>query len=212
MIKMFDDTITKDIGLRRIEVADTNICLIEGDTGRLFYRRYDISDLSESSSYEEVVYLLIHGDLPTTSQLEEISSTLKANRELPPEIIDQLQKTPTTPPSMNVLQSAFAILASFDPELKYNSKEANRRKAIRIIAKIPGLIAAWERIRNNQAPISPMKDLSHAAIFLYMLKGEEPTSDIARIFDIILILHSEHSFNASTFTARVITSTGETMV
>ncbi|UCE14949.1 MAG: citrate (Si)-synthase [Candidatus Heimdallarchaeota archaeon] len=205
---MFDDKTTKDIGLRGIEVADTNICLIEGSTGRLYYRGYDISDLAESSSYEEVVYLLIHGDLPTTSQLEEFSSTLKANRELPPEIIDQLQKTPTTAPSMNVLQSAFAILASFDPEFIDDSMEANRRKVIRIIAKIPGLVAAWERIRNTQSPISPMRDLSHAANFLYMLKGEEPESDIARIFDMILILHAEHSFNASTFTARVIASTG----
>lgn len=198
----------KGTGLRGIEVADSLICLIEGKKGTLFYRGYRIDDLAKSSSYEEVVYLLIHGDLPITAQLEDFTASLVLNRELPQETIDQLQRTPKTAPSMNVLQSVVALLASFDPELVDESKEANYRKAIRIIAKMPTIVAAWERIRTNQAPIAPDNALPHAANFLYMLTGKKPSTDIVKVFDVALILHAEHSFNASTFTARVIASTG----
>ncbi|MHA2233600.1 MAG: citrate/2-methylcitrate synthase, partial [Candidatus Hodarchaeales archaeon] len=197
----------KGTGLRGIEVADSHICLIEGKEGKLFYRGYKIDDLAKSSSYEEVVYLLIQGDLPTTAQLEDFSSSLALNRELPQETIDQLQGTPKTAPSMSALQSAVALLASFDPELAEESKEANYRKSVRIIAKMPTIVAAWERIRDNQAPIAPDSSLSHAANFLFMLTGKKPSADIAKVFDVALILHAEHSFNASTFTARVIAST-----
>ncbi|MHA2271509.1 MAG: citrate/2-methylcitrate synthase [Candidatus Hodarchaeales archaeon] len=197
----------KGTGLRGIEVADSSICLIEGGEGKLFYRGYTIEDLASNSTYEEVVFLLIHGDLPDATQLEEFSSNLAANRELPKEIIEHLQRTPKTASSMNVLQAAVAQLASFDPELEDDSKTANYRKAIRIIASIPTIVAAWERIRNNKAAIAPDNTLIHAANFLYMLTGNKPESNIARVFDAALILHAEHSFNASTFTARVIAST-----
>jgi citrate synthase len=198
----------KDIGLRGIEVADTNICLIEGKEGKLFYRGYNIEDLVKHSTYEEVAYLLINLDMPSSSQLNEFSSRLIEQRNLPQEIIDQLQQIPRTTPSMNVLQSGIALLASCDPEISDDSRESNLRKAIKIVAKIPTIVSTWERIRTDQSPIEPDETLSHAANFLYMLQGSKPETEIAKCFDTALTLHAEHSFNASTFTARVITSTG----
>ena len=198
----------KSTGLRGVEVSDTNICLIDGKEGNLFYRGYNIKDLAKYATYEEIIYLLIYRQLPTTEQLGELNSSLISNREIPKELIDQLHQTPKKSPTMCVLQSSLALLAGFDPEIEDESIEAHRRIAVRIIAKIPCIVAAWERIRNNKKPIAPHKQLSHAANFLYMFKGEEPANDIARCFDIALILHAEHSFNASTFTARVIASTG----
>ncbi|MFX0122151.1 MAG: PduL/EutD family phosphate acyltransferase [Candidatus Hodarchaeota archaeon] len=205
---MVEEHSLKSTGLRGVEVSDTNLCLIEGDQGNLFYRGYSIQDLAEHSTYEEIVYLLIYGQLPTTAQLEELNLVLASNREIPQEVIEHLHQTPKNTPTMNVLQSSLALLAGFDPEITDESKESHRRMAIRIIAKIPTVVAAWERIKKNEKPFAPNKNLSHAANFLYMLKGEEPAKDIARCFDVALILHAEHSFNASTFTARVIASTG----
>lgn len=208
---MIEERRTKDIGLRGIEVADTNICLIEGEKGNLFYRGYSIQDLVSNSTYEEVVYLLFNGKLPNKAQLKEFSSTLKNNRKIPPELIDHLHRTPKDSTIMSILQSSMAMLASFDPELTEESKDANMRSALRVIAKLPTVVAAWERIRNNQEPMNPDISLSHASNFLFMLKGEKPEIKRAQLFDKVLILHAEHSFNASTFTARVIASTGATM-
>lgn len=205
---MVEEHSLKSTGLRGVEVSDTNLCLIEGEKGNLFYRGYSIEDLAEHSTYEEIIFLLIYGQLPTTAQLEELKAALASNRGIPQELIDQLYQTPKNTPTMNVLQSSLALLAGFDPEITDESKEAHRRIAIRIISKIPTIVASWERIKEDKKLIAPRKDLSHAGNFLYMLKGEEPTKDIARCFDIALILHAEHSFNASTFTARVIASTG----
>jgi citrate synthase len=198
---------TKDIGLRGIPVADTNICLIDGANGELSYRGYDIHDLAEYSTYEEVAYLLLNGDLPDSSQLERFRSTLASERELPQLVIEYLQKIPKTSAAMDVLQSTIALLAGFDPELSDESREANQRKAARLVAKVPTVVAAWDRARRNLTPITPDKKLSHAANFLYMLKGAAPDDETARDFDVCLIIHAEHSFNASTFAARVVAST-----
>ena len=204
---MSTEPTTKDIGLRGIPVADTNICLIDGVNGELSYRGYDIHDLAEYSTYEEVAYLLLNGDLPDPSQLERFRSTLASERELPQLVVEYLQKIPKTSAAMDVLQSTIALLAGFDPELLDESKEANQRKAARLIAKVPTVVAAWDRARQNQAPIAPDKKLSHAANFLYMLKGAVPDDETARDFDVCIIIHAEHSFNASTFAARVVAST-----
>jgi citrate synthase len=198
---------TKDIGLRGIPVADTNICLIDGAMGELSYRGYDIHDLAEYSTYEEAAYLLLNGDLPDASQLEEFRATLASERELPQTVTDYLQIIPKTSSAMDVLQSTIALLAGFDPELLDESKEANQRKATRLIAKVPTVVAAWDRARRNLSPIAPDKKLPYAANFLYMLKGEAPDDETARDFDVCLIIHAEHSFNASTFAARVVAST-----
>lgn len=204
---MSKEPTTKDIGLRDIPVADTNICLIDGTMGELSYRGYDIHDLAEYSTYEEVGYLLLNGDLPDATQLEQFRSKLVSERELPQPVVDYLQGIPKTSAAMDVLQSTVALLASFDTELLDESKEANQRKAARLIAKLPTIVAAWDRARRNLPPIAPDEKLSHAANFLYMLQGAMPDDETARDFDVCLIIHAEHSFNASAFAARVVAST-----
>ncbi|MHA1969129.1 MAG: phosphate propanoyltransferase [Candidatus Hodarchaeales archaeon] len=208
---MIEEQRTKDIGLRGIEVADTNICLIEGEKGNLYYRGYSIQDLVNNSTYEEVIYLLFNGILPNKNQLDQISTILINNRTIPPDIIDHLRQSPKDSPIMNILQSSLSMLVNFDPELEGESKDTNQRIGLHIIAKLPTVVAAWERIRNNKDPIKPDSSLSHASNFLYMLNGTRPTNKIAQLLDKVLILHAEHSFNASTFTARVIASTGATI-
>ena len=198
---------TKDIGLRGVLVADTAISLIDGVKGELSYRGYDIHDLAAYATDEEVAYLLLYGVLPTTVQLEEFSKTLAAERMLPASIIDVLKKLPNTASPMDVLQATVSLLAGFDPERQDDSKEANLRRATRLIAALPTVVAAWDRIRKNLSPIEPDPKLNRAANFLYMLMGQVPDEEIAKDFDTCLVLHAEHSFNASTFAARVVAST-----
>ncbi len=204
---MKSDTI-KDKGLRGVFVADTSICLIDGVNGKLFYRGYNIQDLVKYSTYEEVAYLLVFGQMPKPRELEEFSSTLARERTLPQESLELLVRIPKTTSPMDMLQSAVALLAAYDPELGEGPKEAIQRKATRLIAKIPCVIASHSRVRNGLDPVAPSQEnISHAANFLYMLTGLLPDAETARDFDVCLILHAEHSFNASTFVARVVAST-----
>jgi citrate synthase len=196
-----------DTGLRGVLVADTNISMIDGVKGELSYRGFDIHDLAAYSTYEEVAHLLLKGTLPTAAQLEEFSQVLKNERAVPLDILDVLRDLPEGALPMDVLQATIPSLATFDPELLDESKEANVRKAIRLIAKIPTVVAAWERIRNDLPVIEPEPILDRASNFLYMLSGTAPDKETARDFDTCLVLQAEHSFNASTFTARVVTST-----
>ncbi len=198
---------TKDIGLRGVLVADTAISLIDGIKGELSYRGFDIHDLAAYATDEEVSYLLLFGILPTPIQLEEFSKTLVAERTLPASIIEVLKKLPNTAAPMDILQATVSLLASSDPELKNDSKEANLRRAARLIALLPTVVAAWDRIRKNLSPIEPDPKLNRAANFLYMLMGKVHEEEIAKDFDTALVLHAEHSFNASTFAARVVAST-----
>lgn len=197
----------RNIGLRGIVVASTNISEVNGDIGRLVYRGYLIQDLAKRVTFEETVHLLLKQKLPNKSELESISGQLTAERELPTAVIAALKTRPKSSLPMDILQASAAILANHDPELTDISKEANLRKAIRLVAKFATIVAAWDRIRNGQEPIDPNPELSHAANFLYMLKGEPPDEDIARFFDTALVLHADHGFNASTFSAREIAST-----
>ncbi len=197
----------KDKGLRGVFVADTSICLIDGTNGKLFYRGYSIEDLARYSTYEEVAYLLVYGQMPKPRELEEFSSTLARERALPQEILDILAQIPKTTGSMDMLQSVVALLAAYDPELGDASREAFQRKAVRLIAKVPCVVAIHSRIKNGLAPVNPSRgDVSHAGNFLYMLTGQVPNAEMARDFDVCLILHAEHSLNASTFAARVVAS------
>ncbi len=197
----------RDTGLRGVLVADTGISMIDGAKGELSYRGFDIHDLAAYSTSEEVAHLLLKGTLPTVSELEEFSQVLRDETPLPLDIIDLLRALPESSAPMDVLQAAVALLATFDPELLDESKEANVRKAIRLIAKIPTLVAAWERIRFDLPIVEPEPKLDRASNFLYMLTGTAPDKETAKDFDTCLVLHAEHSFNASTFTARVVTST-----
>ena len=197
----------RNIGLRNIEVADTKICSIDGNNGKLIYRGYDILDLVNHSTFEETSYLLLLGELPRNGQLSDFSRRLREVRALPPELLARMKNRRHTARPMDVLQSSVCELADYDTDLDDDTKEANINRAINLISKIPTIVAAWERTRNNKETISPTSEGDHASNFLYMLSGTKPTLKEAKIFDICLILHAEHSFNASTFAAREIAST-----
>jgi citrate synthase len=198
---------TRNIGLRNIEVADTKICSIDGENGKLIYRGYDILDLANHSTYEETAFLLLFGDLPIKEELDEFNSKLNEARRIPDSVTKNMKNKPVSAHPMDVLQSSILDLADYDRNRLDEGKNANIERAISLIAKIPTIVAAWDRIRNKQDVIEPLYDNSHAHNFLYMLRGEHPKHEISKIFDISLILHAEHSFNASTFAAREIAST-----
>jgi citrate synthase len=197
----------RNIGLRNIEVADTRICSIDGENGKLIYRGYDILDLVSHSTFEETAYLLLFGELPSPDDLEDFSSRLREARGISEPILRNLKNRPKRAHPMDVLQSCISELADYDLNMEDDSKEANIRRAIILIAKIPAIVAAWNRIRKGHHVLDSLEEGSHASNFLYMLRGTIPTPEEAKVFDICLILHAEHSFNASTFAAREIAST-----
>jgi citrate synthase len=197
----------RNIGLRNIEVADTKISSIDGEHGKLIYRGYDILDLVNRSTFEETAYLLIFGDLPNKIQLTEFSDKLRYSRNIPESLLLDLHNRPKTAFPMDILQSSVSYLSNYDDDLHSDGKTDNIQRASMLIAKIPSIVAAWNRIRNGMEYIEPTTDLSHSANFLYMLFGRKPQDEEIKVFDICLILHAEHSFNASTFAAREIAST-----
>lgn len=194
-------------GLAGVPAARTSICFIEGSVGKLQYRGYPIEVLAARCSYEEVAYLLVFGRLPTTSQLDEFRNQLVAERGLKFRIIDLLKTLPESGHPMDALTAAVAAMGMFYKGDHIEDPEFRRLCVIRLIAKLPTIIAAWHRIRRGDDPIKPRSDLSHAANFLYALEGQVPTRLAERVFDVALTLHAEHSMNASTFTARVTGST-----
>src|ERR671932_2203637 len=197
----------RNIGLRNIEVADTKICSIDGEQGKLIYRGYDILDLVNHSTFEETTYLLLFGELPNIEELSEFSHRLRIARRLPESVIKNLKNRPRDARPMDVLQSCISELAHYDVNIDEDTRESNVVRAIALISKIPTIIAAWDRIRNGHNVVEPNVDASHATNLLYMLSGTNPIPQESKIFDISLILHAEHSFNASTFAAREIVST-----
>ncbi len=197
----------KNIGLRGVKVADTRISDVDGDRGVLIYRGYNILDLARFSTYEEVSFLLLKDRLPTQQELERFRSELASERAIPHLLLEIMRKMPNSAHPMDVLQASLPLLASFDPELEDETKEANVRKAVRLIAKLGTVVAAWDRIRKGRDPVSPDSALTHSGNFLYMLTGKVPAPETARDFDVCLILHAEHSFNASTFAGREVAST-----
>lgn len=197
----------RNLGLRNVEVADTRICAIDGEMGKLIYRGYDILDLVSHSTFEETSFLLLFGDLPTKDELSHFTSRLKESRFLNDGIYKSLKNKPKTAASMDVLQSCVSELSDYDTTIHDDTKEINVQRSIRLIACIPTIVAAWNRIKQGLEPLDPSNDLAHGENFLYMLFGARPAHEIAKIFDICLILHAEHSFNASTFAAREIAST-----
>ncbi len=194
-------------GLAGVPAARTSISLIDGIEGKLQYRGYPIEVLAERGTYEEVAYLLVSGKLPTVRQLDEFRDQLIAERGLKFRIIDLLKTLPESGHPMDALTAAVAAMGMFYKGDHIEDLEFRRLSVIRLIAKLPTIVAAWHRIRRGDDPIKPTTDLSHAANFLYMLEGEVPTRLAERVFDVALILHAEHSMNASTFTARVTGST-----
>jgi citrate synthase len=194
-------------GLAGVPAARTSICLIDGIEGKLQYRGYPIEVLAERGTFEEVTYLLLFGKLPTAPQLDEFRAQLIAERGLKFRIIDLLKTLPESGHPMDALTAAVAAMGMFYKGDHIEDLEFRRLSVIRLVAKLPTIVAAWHRIRRGDDPIKPSTELSHAANFLYMLEGEVPTRLAERVFDVALILHAEHSMNASTFTARVTGST-----
>ncbi len=194
-------------GLEGVVAASTAISYIDGAHGRLFYRGIDIDDLAKNSTFEETTALLWYGKLPTKSQLESFERKFVRDRQIPNEVLALMMAMPKKTTPMEVLRTAVSALSAYDPEDLDNSLEANVHKSIRLTASLPTIVAAWDRIRNNQWPIMPSTSLSHAANFLYMLSGKEPDSKAAEVLDTCLILHADHGLNASTFSARITAST-----
>jgi citrate synthase len=193
-------------GLKSVYFDRSKVCFIDGRAGELRYRGYSIHDLAPRSTFEETCYLLLKGELPTKRQLDAFDAELKSSRKLPNEILDVI-KTISTAHPMDVLRTAVSALAAFDPEVADNSADATLRKGIRLTAQVPMIVAAHEQIRNGREPVAPDPKLSHAANFLWMLKGKVPSEDAARLMDTDMILHAEHGSNASSFTARVVAGT-----
>ncbi len=197
----------KNIGLRGVKVADTRISDVDGVKGNLIYRGFNICDLVSYSTFEEVSYLLLYDRLPAGPELKRFQSELASEREIPDALLESMKALPRSAHPMDVLMAATSILAGYDPELQEETREANFKKATRLIAKIPTVVAAWDRIRKDLQPLPPRSNLTHAGNFLFMLSGKEPDPETARDFDICLVLHAEHSFNASTFAGREVAST-----
>ncbi|MBO8177240.1 citrate synthase [Aeribacillus pallidus] len=193
-------------GLEGIVATTSSISSIIDDT--LTYVGYNIDDLAEHASFEEVIYLLWHRRLPTKAELDEIKKDLAENAELPKEVLDHFKTYPIKQVHpMAALRTAVSLLGLFDPEADEMTEEANYRKAIRLQAKIPTIVTAFSRIRKGLEPVAPRKDLSFAANFLYMLTGNEPDEIAVEAFNKALVLHADHELNASTFTARVCVAT-----
>ncbi len=197
---------TKNIGLRGIEVADTRISNIDGKQGRLIYRGYDILDLTKKSSFEETAFLLLHDDLPSKLEYRDFVGRLNDARWIPRRMQINMGNWRKDADPMDMLQAFVAALAGYYDE-EFSTKEASYDRAINLIAKVSTIVASWQRIRNGLPLVDPDPSLSHAANFLHMLTGEKPDDETAKIFDVCLILHAEHTFNASTFTARQVAST-----
>jgi len=197
-------------GLEGVLVAESSLSDIDGDAGQLIYRGYDIEDLAREASYEEVLHLLWYGELPTEQQLAGFSDSMAADRAVSGGVLDtlaDLAEADETP--MAALRTGVSLLSAAEPEPDKDVEDADatRREGRRIVAKIPTLLAAYDRLRRGEEPIEPREDLSYAGNFLYMLTGEEPGGVAEETFDMALILHADHGLNASTFTAMVIAST-----
>ncbi|PSQ79498.1 MAG: citrate synthase [Bacteroidetes bacterium QH_6_63_17] len=202
-----DDAPIKARGLEGVIALESELSSIDGDKGELVYRGYDIHDLAEHATFEEVVYLLRHGTLPTQEEFDDFTAHLRSERTLPDPVLDFLRHTPDDAHPMAVLRTAVSALGLYDEEADAVEEDASHRKAGRILAKIPAVIAAFDRLRKGKNPVEPLDRGSMAENFLYMLNGDEPGKAAEKTFDVCLVLHADHGLNASTFTNRVIGST-----
>ena len=193
-------------GLKDVYLDTTESSFIDGQVGKLLYRGYDIHDLAEKSNFEEVIYLLLYGALPTGQQLQEFDGVLKSNRRIPDEVIQVLDLVKASHP-MDALRTGISAMSAFDPEVADNSVEATIRKGIRLTAQGPTIVAAHHRLRHGLEPVAPNPELNHAGNFLYMMFGELPDEETTNLLDVDFILHAEHGANASSFGARVTAST-----
>jgi len=194
-------------GLEGVVVARSRLCSIDGQRGILIYGGYDVNDLAEHASYEEVAFLILRGHLPTREELDGFTAGLTEALTLSDETARVIDLLASHAAPMEMLRTAVSADSVHDPDKDSNAEEANVRKATRLIGAMPAMVARYDRRRRGLEPIDPDPQLGHAANFLYMLSGERPSEEAVRTFDVALILHADHEMNASTFTARVIAST-----
>lgn len=200
------DSVKINRGLKGIYFERSGVSHIDGGKGELSYRGYSIHDLATRATFEEVSYLLIHGELPTQTELERFEAELKDARAVPDPIFEILGQLKDGHP-MDVLRTGVSALACLEAGTQDTGEEAFLRNGVKLMSQVPMIVAAHHRIRQGLAPVAPDRDLSHAANWLWMLKGERPTEDAARLADVDFILHAEHGANASSFAARVTVGT-----
>jgi citrate synthase len=198
---------TAAAGLRGVVAAQSKIGDVDGVNGVLIYQGYNIHDLAENATFEEVVFLLWNTRLPKKDELEDFKANFSKNYEVRSEVIEMMKTFPKDAVPMDVLRTTVSALDFYDVEGHGTDRENAMHAAIRLTAKMPTLVAAWDRIRNGKETIAPDESLSIAENFLYMLRGEKPEANEARMMDICLILHADHELNASTFTTRVVAGT-----
>ncbi len=194
-------------GLEGVVAGESAICKIDGEKGMLSYRGYSIEDLAAHSSFEEVVYLLLYGKLPTKYVFDEFSQRMRASRSLHPKVVQMIRNFPEGGKPMELLQSVMAYLSGYVEHKIEHSSTCNCRQTLHQVAQLATVAATYYRFKNGQDYLEPRMDLSHGANFLYMLRGREPDEEEGKIMDACFVLHAEHGYNASTFTARVVAST-----
>ncbi|MCB0254937.1 MAG: hypothetical protein KDI55_14545 [Anaerolineae bacterium] len=194
-------------GLEGIAIAESSISTVDGIASTLMYRGYDVPELSARASFEEIVYLLWYGALPTQSQLDDLKARLASRRKLPDQLLDMIRVTPKDADPIDMLRTMVSALGMFDPLANDGSDEALFQKAATLTARFPSILAAYHRISNGLEPLDPLPELDHAANFLYMYHGKVPDKRTTRALETYLVLLADHEFNASTFAARMITST-----
>ena len=194
-------------GLEGVIAGESALSRIDVEINRLILRGYDLVELTENACYEEVAYLLLYGALPTAAELAAFNRELRAERALPGPVVDLLRTAPADAHPMDLVRTAVSALAFFDVETRDNSHEANVRKTVRLMAKIPTAIATGHRFAEGLEPVAPDAELDQAANLLYMLRGERPPAYEIEAMNVSLILYAEHGYNASAFTGRVVAST-----
>lgn len=197
-------------GLEGVIAAESEICQIDGANGKLYYRGYSIEDLAQHSSFEETTYLLLNEHLPSQTELEEFTTRIREARGLLPPVQDMIRYFPSAGSPMELLQSVISYLSSTVEHQIQHSATCNCRNTLHQVSQMATVLATYQRFREGKGYLEPRADLSQGANFLYLLRGEEPSPEEGRIFDTCLVLHAEHGFNASTFTARVVASTYST--
>jgi citrate synthase len=199
-------------GLEKVPAAISSVCYLDGDIGVIEYRGYTLDDLAHNTSYEETAYLLLNGELPNAAQLEAFDKALRSHRSLQPAIVEVFKQLPVGGHPMHALEVGCAATGMFFANIPFHAQadpnvhQYRYEAAIRLIAKLSTMTAAWHRIRQGLDPIAPRADLGHSANFLYMLDGHEADPDLVKVFDACMVLHAEHEMNASTFSTRVTAS------
>jgi citrate synthase len=204
------ETATYAKGLEGVVAGESRICRIDGQNGRLYYLGYPIEELARHSTFEETTYLLLYGTLPKAAELAQFSRRMRVSRDLSEPVLAMIRVFPKSAHPMELLQSVVSYLSGYVEHRIHHSPTCNCRDTLHQVVQMTSVVAAWQRFREGKEYVKPRQDLSHGANFLYMLRGKEPEDYEGRIMDTSMVLHAEHGFNASTFTARVVASTMST--